>query len=328
MNVNDVVISKNNNGNRIDKFLKKEIFLNDEKITRGEVIRHIKNGKILVNDKKIKPSYILKENDKITLNFKSQILKLIPNDKIKVEIIYKDENIIAVNKPVGISVHPARLGKNNTLVNWLIIKFPEIQEIGEDPMRPGIVHRLDKDTSGVMIAARNQKAFEELKNLFKNRKIEKKYLALVYGKLKNKQGVINKPIARSSNYKKQVIVGRKTKTKIRPAITEYKVIEEFSEYSLLEIKPRTGRMHQIRVHMASIGCPIVGDKVYKLKNIKIESLIKKPACDAMRSIMGRQLLHAKSLKFKLFGKNYSFETKLPDDFKAFLNRVDERKIKS
>jgi 23S rRNA pseudouridine1911/1915/1917 synthase len=309
-------IEKNNTNQRIDKFLKKEVFFNEE-ISRGEIIRNIKAGNIQVNGKTIKPSYILREDDAVISNIKDQISKTIPNDKIKIKIIYQDKNIIAINKLAGISVHPVKsdnmsdhgASPNSTLVNGLLYQFPEIGSVGDDPeIRPGIVHRLDKDTSGIMVVARNQKAFEALKGKFKNREIEKKYLALVHGKMENKAGIIEKSIARSSDYKKQIIAGRKTRTKIRPAVTEYKVIKEFRDYSIIEVSPKTGRMHQIRVHMKSIGHPVLGDKLYRLKN-------EKNALDAER-----QMLHAKSISFELFGKKYSFEAELPEDFGAFLKR--------
>ncbi len=335
-----VTVKKVNAGERIDKFLKREFF--SLGMTRGEIIKNIKAGSILVNNKKVKPSYKLCPKDKIISNFPAspaggQFLppqrdparavtiskKILPNSKIKIKVIYQDENLIVVDKPAELQVHPDHNEKKNTLVNWLIAKFPEVKDVvytkyipsiydadtNEARLRPGIVHRLDKDTSGVMVVARNQKTFEELKKLFKEHKVEKKYLALVYGILKNKKGVIEKPIARAGTYKKQVIAGRKTKTKIREAVTHYKVFKEFNNYSLLEVTPKTGRMHQIRVHLFSIGHPIVGDKLYKLKNIKS---IPAP----------RQILHAQSLKFKLFGKNYSFSSLPPADFKKAVKIID------
>lgn len=295
----EIIITKDNINQRIDKFLAKEFF----SYTRGEIIRQIKNGNILINGKIAKPSYILKENDKLKINFEKKSEELIPNKNIKIEIIYEDENIIAINKSAGISVHPARLSETNTLVNWLIHKFPETKSVGDDPKtRPGIVHRLDKDTSGVMLIAKNQKAYEELKDKFKNRGIEKKYLAIVYGKLEKKSGAIEKPIARSSNYKKQIIANRKTRTISRPALTEYKVVKEFDIYSLIEVTPKTGRMHQIRVHMKSIGHPILGDEKYRSKSVKGDNIAK------------RQMLHAERITFNLFGKNYVISAKIPQDF--------------
>lgn len=303
-----IIINKNNSGIRLDKFLVKEFF--SLGMTRGEIIRNIKSGNILVNNKKVKPGYVLRPGDAISSKFKVKSEKLIPNRNIKIKIIYQDKNIIAVNKPAGVQVHPDSKEKFNTVANWLVAKFPEIKNIHDDSkyayLRPGIVHRLDKETSGVMVVARNMKAFQELKNLFKEHKVEKKYLALVYGKLENKKGIIEKPIARAATYKKQVIAGRKTKTKIREAITHYKVLKEFKDYSVLEVTPKTGRMHQIRIHLFSIGHPIVGDKIYKTKRRAIPQGV------------ARQLLHAKSLSFRLLGKQYNFQADLPEDFSSYL----------
>jgi len=304
-----IIVDKINFSVRLDKFLVKEFF--SLGMTRGEVIRSIKSGDILVNNKKIKPSYKLKSGDVIVSpslqlspeRREGSVLK--PNYDLKIKIIYQDENVIVVDKPAGLSVHPSQPEEKDTLINFLIYKFPEILNVHDDlaevKLRPGIVHRLDKDTSGVMVVARNMKAFRELKKLFKEHKIEKKYLALVYGKMREKSGVISKPIARAGNYRKQVIAGRKTKTKIREAVTFYKVLKEFDNHSLLEVVPKTGRMHQIRIHLFSIGHPVVGDKLYKLRRIKA---IQAP----------RQMLHATSIKFKLFGRNYFFTSPLPDIF--------------
>ncbi|HAI74174.1 MAG TPA: RluA family pseudouridine synthase [Candidatus Moranbacteria bacterium] len=305
-----IIITKKNSGGRIDKFLKMEFFLNDN-ITRGEIIKQIKAGKVLANNKIIKPSYILKEQDEIKIDIKKEKNILKPSRKIKLKIIFQDENIIAIDKPAGMQVHPDDNQKENTLVNYLLAEFPEIENIYDDSeddrMRPGIVHRLDKDTSGVIIIARNQKTFLELKRQFKNKEIEKKYLAIVYGMPNLNEGVIEKPLARSTDYRKQTVAGRKTKTKIREAITYYKTIKVLKDnFVLLEVAPKTGRMHQIRVHLTSDGHPIVGDKKYFLKNIKRLAKID------------RQLLHATSIKFSLFGKAYEFNSPLPKDFEEFM----------
>jgi 23S rRNA pseudouridine1911/1915/1917 synthase len=320
-----IIIQKENSGMRLDKFLvssftkapadKKEFF----SYTRGEIIRNIKEGLILVNEEKIKPSYALKENDAVKITFKIIATKLIPNKNIALKIIHQDKNIIVIDKPSGLKVHPSYFEETNTLTNGLLAKFPEIETVNDGSansiLRPGIVHRLDQDTSGIMVVARNQKSFDELKKLFQTRKIIKKYLALVFGKIKNKKGIIKKSIAKSSSYKKQTIAGRKTKTKILTAITEYEVIKEFSDFSLVEARPKTGRTHQIRIHLFSLGNPVVGDKKYKLKKIKPTPLPK------------RQLLHAKSLDFELFGKKYSFKAEVPSDFRGFLKVLMGNKIK-
>jgi len=329
-----IIITKNNSGERTDRFLVREFF----SYTRGEIIRNIKSGNVLVNGKEIKPSHTLKEGDVVeimkheTCNMKQK--GIIPNPEIKLEIIYQDENIIAINKPAGLQVHPSTKKEQDTLVNGLIYKFLEIGTVGDEPqIRPGIVHRLDKDTSGIMLIARNQKTFEELKEKFKNHEIQKTYWALTHGKLENKKGIIDKPLARARNYKKQTIANAKTQTTIRSAITEYEVLEEMEKYSLVELKPKTGRTHQLRIHMSSLGHPIVGDEKYCLKNIKSNRDIKRPACNALpvriatrsvaggRSNAGRHLLHAKKINFSLNGKNFEFEASLPDDFSKFMTEA-------
>jgi len=237
------------------------------------------------------------------------------------KIIFQNKDFVVVDKPAGLSVHggigakdpPAssreaiRAGK--TLVDILIENFPEIKNVGDDPeIRPGIVHRLDKETSGVIIIARNQKSFEYLKNLFKKREIEKKYLALVFGKLKEKQGKIEGEMGRSKrDFRKQALVrGKISVRNERYSLTLYKVLNESGDYSLLEVSPKTGRTHQIRVHLHSIGHPIVGDEKYTFKEYKN---IETP----------RMFLHAKSLSFiGPDGQKYFFKSDLPEEFKAYL----------
>ena len=312
-----IITNQENSKQRIDKFLVKELF----SYTRGEIIRNIKAGNITVNGKKIKPSYILRKNDELGITISERKIKIIRNEKIRFDIIYQNKNVIVINKPAGLKVHPSKssekltsLLENNTLVNGLLAKFPEIKNVGDEPaFRPGIVHRLDKDTSGIMIVARNQKSFKALKKLFQERKVKKEYLAIIFGKMKSKKGKIEKPIARARGYKKQTIAGAKTRTKIRPAITEYEVLKEYKDYSLVKALPKTGRMHQIRVHLASLGHPIVGDAKYKFKNLTAPEKVY------------RQLLHSKSLRFKLFGRNYFFEAELAEDFSNLLKGLTQNR---
>jgi 23S rRNA pseudouridine1911/1915/1917 synthase len=208
--------------------------------------------------------------------------------------------------------------EEKTLVDFLVEKFPEIKNVGDalprtcreeagarDPeFRPGIVHRLDKDTSGVMIVARSQKSFEYLKNLFKNREIKKIYLALVHGKIKDKEGKIEGEMGRSrKDFRKQALVrGKISVRKERYSLTFYRTLREFDEYSLLEVSPKTGRMHQIRVHLHSIGHPIVGDKKYTFKKYK-------------KLEMTRMFLHAEKISFQgMDGELYSFISETPSVF--------------
>jgi len=322
-----IIVDETGAGERIDKFLssfakapedKNEEFFLDMETTRGDVIRSIREGQILVNDKKVKPSYILKEQDEISIDIKKEKEEVVPNKNIKLEIIYQDADMIVVNKPSGLQVHPSDSEKINTLINALVVSFPEIVGIDDgfegSWMRPGIVHRLDKDTSGVMVVARNKKTFDELKRKFADREIEKNYVAVVYGNLEKKAGVVDKPIARAASFKKQKIARGKMKGTARAAVTEYRLLKRYDGFDFVEALPKTGRMHQIRVHLASLGNPIVGDAKYKRRDLIVPIGIE------------RQLLHAQTLKFELNGQKCSFEAELPIDFTAFLKGLDEKSI--
>ncbi|MDO8600515.1 MAG: RNA pseudouridine synthase, partial [bacterium] len=192
----------------------------------------------------------------------------------KPEIIYTHDDFFVINKPPGISVHGGKNISGPTLTDWLIKQFPEIQKVGDDPItRPGLVHRLDKDTSGVMVIARTQHAFEYLKHLFKNRRIEKTYLALVSGHIAKKRGVINlkigrlikKPALRGTENPLDFARGKQRIKNEREARTEYRVLEYFPDFTLVEATPKTGRTHQIRVHFLALGHPIAGDRLYGKK---------------------------------------------------------------
>lgn len=312
-----IVIKKENTGQRLDKFLVKEVFCN-EKITRGEIIREIKSGKILLNGKNVKASYILKEEDKITITSFHPPAggpiynKIVPNKNIKIKIIFENNDFLVIDKPAGIQIHPDAHEKENTVVNWLIAKYPKIKTVHdssrEAELRPGIVHRLDKDTSGVMVMAKNQKTFNALKKLFQSRKVKKTYMAIVQGILKEKIGTIETSLAKAANYKKQIIASSRTKTKIRPAFTGYSVLQEFKGYSLVEAYIKTGRTHQIRIHLWSIGHPVVGDQLYRSKGFG-------------NNLAERQLLHAEKIGFKLGGKDFNFQSPLPKDIRDFIKRA-------
>jgi len=205
------------------------------------------------------------------------------------KIIYEEKDFLAVEKPAGLLTHPTKHSNEPTLVDWLLERYPEIKNVGDEPkLRPGIVHRLDKETSGILLVPRTQAEFEYFKSLFAERKIEKKYLAVVYGTPKEKSGTIDMPIGiKNGTVKRSVHAVRMRK----PAVTEYRVLRIFArdgnEYSLLEIMPRTGRTHQIRVHLAAIGHPIVGDRLYGKKSLNSRFQI----------IDSRLMLHAFSLEF-------------------------------
>jgi 23S rRNA pseudouridine1911/1915/1917 synthase len=224
------------------------------------------------------------------------------------EIIYEDENIVALFKPAGLLMHSDGKREGETLVDWLLIQYPEVAAVGDKPgERPGIVHRLDKNTSGVVVVARNQETFMHIKSLFKQRKVKKIYRALVNGVPKNKSGEIDTPISiKDGSVKRTVYKGKMGKE----AITQFKVLKELGEYAYLEVQPKTGRTHQIRVHLASIGHPVLGDTLYGKKGDP--------------SGAPRQMLHAYSLELETKpGKVMRFQTDLPDDFNKMLKSLEK-----
>lgn len=299
----EFIVKDDEAGKRIDSYLSNK----DDEISRVAVQRLIKNDKILVNGKSTKASYKVQKNDSIKVEEeKPKEISLKPQD-IPVEIIYEDKDIIVVNKPKGMVVHPANGNPDGTLVNSLMsICKDSLSGIG-GKIRPGIVHRLDKDTSGVIVVAKNDKAHINLSEQIKNHKVEKTYIALVKGVVKTNEATIDMPIGRSTKDRKKMAVTKTGKN----AITHFKVIKRFHNYTLLEVKIETGRTHQIRVHLSQIGYPIVGDTTYS--NGKNEWGIK------------GQCLHAKSLKFKhpITGKEMFLEAKMPEYFEEVINELDK-----
>lgn len=296
-------VEENDVGKRIDSYL-----ASNTESSRVTIQRLIENEKVLVNGKKTKDSYKIQFNDEITIEEeKLKKIELKAQD-IPVEILYEDNDIIVVNKPKGMVVHPANGNLDGTLVNAVMaICKDSLSGIGGE-IRPGIVHRLDKDTSGVIIVAKNDKAHINLSEQIKNHQVEKTYIALVKGFVKENEATINMPIGRSTKDRKKMAVNKNGKN----AVTHFKVIERFRNYTLLEVKIETGRTHQIRVHLSEIGYPIVGDTVYS--NGKNEWNIE------------GQCLHAKSLKFKhpITGKEMFIEAPLPEYFKNVILELKKR----
>jgi 23S rRNA pseudouridine1911/1915/1917 synthase len=226
---------------------------------------------------------------------------------MNISIIYEDDDVLAVNKPAGIIVHPDNAHKEGALIQEIVKTRPKIVGVGDDELRPGVVHRLDRDTSGVLIIAKNQKSFEYLKSLFQNKEIIKKYIALVEGNVKNNKGVINMPIGRSKNDFRKRVAALNIEGKTKEAVTEYKVIERFSKHTLVEAFPKTGRTHQIRAHFKAIGRPIVCDALYGGKKAK---------CPLG---LNRHFLHANFLEFTLpKGGKIKLEADMPEDLENVL----------
>ena len=285
-----VIVDKDATKNRIDTYLSE-----NEEYSRTAIQRLIDEEKLLVNGKRIKASYKVKNGDKIEIEEEKPKEIELKAQNIPLEILYEDNDIIIVNKPKGMVVHPANGNPDGTLVNAIMaICKDSLSGIGGE-IRPGIVHRLDKNTSGAIIVAKNDKAHIELSKQLKNHEIKKTYIALVRGIVKENNATINMPIARSKTDRKKMAVDKNGKE----AITHFKVLERFDDCTLLEVNIETGRTHQIRVHLSHIGYPIIGDDVYS--NGKNRWNVK------------GQCLHAKSLDFKhpITGKQMHIEAPLP-----------------
>lgn len=237
---------------------------------------------------------------------------------MKIKILYEDKDILAIEKPAGIMVHSDGKTKEKTITDWIIKNYPRLKAVGEpirfdgkEIDRPGIVHRLDKETSGVLIVVKNEKAFQFYKKQFMDRKLKKTYHTIVEGHIKNDKGVINKPIGRSPSDFRRRLAGRGARGEMREAITEYKVLKRFTDkkgnkFSYLEIYPKTGRTHQIRVHMKFLNYPVIGDMLYSPKGHTLVGI-------------KRMMLHAKSIEFQNNnGKSIKIESPLPKEFQKFL----------
>jgi len=302
--LNTLVVDEINKGKRLDSYISD----NMDKISRSFAQKLIENQQVTINGKNEKASYKVCAGDNIQVDVpEAQGTKLKAQD-IPVDVVYEDKDIIVVNKPKGMVVHPANGNPDGTLVNAILAMCKDsLSGIGGE-IRPGIVHRLDKDTSGLLIIAKNDEAHVKMSKQIQDRLVTKKYIALIRGVVKDDEATIDMPIARSKVDRKKMAVDKDGKQ----AVTHFKVIKRYRGYTLLEIKIDTGRTHQIRVHMAKIGYPVVGDMVYS--NGKNEFGIE------------GQMLHAKSLEFShpITGKKMHLEAPLPEYFTKVLEELDSR----
>lgn len=287
-------------GTRIDKYLSEILVEKSRSFIQGL----IEKDNIKVNNKIIKSNYKLKPFDEIEVIFDEPEVLNVDPEEIPLNILYEDADIVVVNKEQGMVVHPAPGNYNGTLVNALLFHCKDLSSIN-GVIRPGIVHRIDKDTSGVLVVAKNDEAHNKLSEQLKDHSMKREYYALVEGRLKNDKGVIDKPLARNKKDRLKIGIVEGGKR----AVTHYEVIERYNGYTLIKCSLETGRTHQIRVHMSSIGFPLVGDPLYGFKKQRFK--------------LKGQMLHAKTLGFIHPSQNryIEFTTELPEYFQEIINKL-------
>lgn len=299
-----MIIVVSESGNRLDKYLSE-----NTDYSRTMITKLINNNFLKVNGNVVKASYKVKENDKIEIldGFKEE--NNIEPVKMDLDIVYEDDDIMVINKPSGLVVHPGSGNKNNTLVNGLLEYTNNLSDInGEE--RPGIVHRLDKDTSGLMLVAKSNKAHQILTEDFQKHTVKREYYALIKGVFPHNTAIIDAPIGRDEKNRKKMTVTAKNSKK---AITHLTVIKRYKDYTLVKLVLETGRTHQIRVHLSYIGYPVVNDPLYSNKN----------------ATSFGQFLHSKTITFThpITKKEMHFECKLPREFQEFIDKLEENKGK-
>ncbi len=303
----EYIIEENNIAKRLDVYLSETL----EDITRSYIKKLIEDENVLVNDKKVKSGYSLKLNDKVFVNIPDETFTDILAENIDIKVIYEDEDVIVIDKEKGMVVHPGSGNHTGTLVNALVYSHKDNLSSINGVIRPGIVHRIDKDTSGILVVAKNDNAHKNLSEQFKEHSIKRVYVALVKGLVKEDKFDVDLPIGRCSNDRKKMTVTYKNSKR---AITHIKVLKRFynSKTTLVEARLETGRTHQIRVHMAYSGYPLIGDETYGKKETKIKAV--------------GQMLHAKVLGFihPRDNKYMEFESELPKEFCDLIEKLENK----
>lgn len=315
------IIEPRNVGNRLDKFLAEKI----KGVSRSQIQKKIKSGEITVHKKMVPVHYFLKAGNIIEIEIRNQKSEIMEKNGFKEILtpksIFEDENFVVLDKPAGLLVHQTEKNEPNTLVHWLKQKYPEIEKVGEHNYRAGIIHRLDREVSGVMLAAKTQKMYHHLKEQFKKRAVAKEYCALVYGHMPEHEGKIELPIGRNKRGKFVAHPRMKKKkllTNDRHAITLYRVEKKFVNVSLLSIHILTGRTHQIRAHLSALGHPIVGDKKYGPKKPFLRFFSKKIKIIGAPRIM----LHSKKIGLRDLNDEWKeFVAPMPREMREFLQQL-------
>jgi 23S rRNA pseudouridine1911/1915/1917 synthase len=298
-------------GSRLDAYLASRV----EDWSRARLQRLIEAEDVLVNGKPAKPSYKLREHDELEVELTAPSSTSFAPEPIPIEIVYEDETVVVVNKPAGLVVHPAAGIHSGTLANALAYHFQQLPDSGAS-VRPGIVHRLDRDTSGLLVVAKTEAALENLSEQFRDRTVFKSYVALVHGRVNTDSGRIDQPLARDRANRTRMAVVRGGRT----ALSLYRVRLRFDRFTLLDVELKTGRTHQIRVHLAWLKHPVVGDETYGGGR---DNTIQDPQLRARVRNLGRHFLHAEKLAFTHpeTGKRVEFTSALPAELSGLLAEI-------
>jgi len=301
-----LLVTTEESGKRLDRLVAARF----PSLSRAQLQRLIKSGALTVNRRPSKPSYRAEAGDKISFVLPETPEEVVQPEPIPLDIVYEDQVLLAVNKPAGMVVHPATGHTSGTLVNALLAYMPQIADVSGQE-RAGIVHRLDKDTSGLLLVAKDSQAHAALQRQFQRRRVHKTYLALVEGRVRPTEGIIDVPVGRDHRERKRMAAVRTG----RPATTHYRVRENFRRHTLLEARPHTGRTHQVRVHLSWLGHPIVGDRVYGRRRQGL--------------LPDRHFLHAHELRFShpTTGEELTLIAPLPPELEALLVRLREERAR-
>ncbi|MBN1573457.1 MAG: RluA family pseudouridine synthase [Deltaproteobacteria bacterium] len=305
-------VSEEADGLRLDKYLANELQLSD--LSRSQIKKIIEDKNILVNGKSCRPSRRLSVGEKIEVTVPPFEAKAIEPEDIDIDIVYEDDDLVVIDKPPGLVVHPGAGKDRGTLISALLFREIPLSRCGPED-RPGIVHRLDKDTSGLIVVAKTDAAHDGLSAQFKAHTTERIYVSLCWGRIGVDNGIIEAPLARHPKDRKRITASRGSG---RRAVTEYRVVERFSQITLVELMPKTGRTHQIRVHLAYIGHPVCGDTTYG--SMKAARSLSSPMLKKAVLALKRQALHAKVLGFvhPITGERMRFTSDVPADIEEFL----------
>ncbi|HWQ60352.1 MAG TPA: RluA family pseudouridine synthase [Candidatus Fimivivens sp.] len=299
-------------GKRLDAFL--AAYTRMDGLSRSDTRAGIEAGLVELNGKtETSPTRRLRYGDVIVSRIVPTLKDdLFANHELSFPIIFEDDDLLVISKPFGVQMHPGGRDRTDTVANWIMATRPEMAMVGGDPFRPGIVHRLDRNTSGVVVLAKTDESCESLRDSFREREVEKTYLALVTGHVSEEEGYIDYPLTqRAGTLQRQAVKEPQSfEGEMKEALTEYRLKRRFAEADLLEVYPKTGRTHQIRIHLAAIGHPVLGDNLYGGRRMRRDGMPK------------RQLLHASRIVFPFKGGLCSYEASLPRDFAEFISGID------